>query len=206
MDHSEDLPLREGILRWCDPTLVAAAQQAEARSRPIGPPPPRPNWMAGARMDEIEGWNTARSDEDRNRAAANQAWAQVLMDLRRRLEQGELVLTGVKVRPTRGTAREILPGTWAADFRFKTEEGAIEFDDHRYVAVRVGLPGHTEVPDPAQAARQHIDVEQLDDETILRLLYENAERAMRGGDGDLFPPGKLSLIPFVKRKMQTRGQ
>jgi hypothetical protein len=204
-DKADDLGLRDGIVRWCDPALVAALQQAEARAVAIGPPPPRPSWFGGASRDTIDAWSDARSHEDQIRGAATQAWKKVLADLQGRLESRELILTGVQARPTRSVDRRALPGEWAADFRFKVNEGAVEFDDQRYVAVRLALPGSSGAAE-VQLPQTPIDVEQLDDETILRLLHENVERAARGPDAQLLLPGKLSLLPIIKRKMQARAE
>lgn len=205
-DEAEDLALRDGILRWCDPTLIAAMQQTEAQAAAIGLPPPQPSWFAGATIDATEAWKSARSREAQIRASTVLAWRRLFADLRQRLERGELVVTGVQSRPCRGVDRQELPGPWAADFQFKAEEGAIEFDGQRYVAVRLGPRGSTHPPVQVVPSTAAMDVKQLDDETILRLLHENVERAVRNPNAKLLQPGKISLMPILERKMQDRAE
>ena len=106
-----ELPLDEGILRWCDAALVASAQDAEARAMAIKPPSCRPSSFDGAGRDEIGNWGDMREAEQRIRAAAVQAWNRVFADLRQWLTYGELLLTGVQARSNRGVDRVSLIGS-----------------------------------------------------------------------------------------------
>lgn len=45
----------------------------------------------------------------------------------------------------------------------------------------------------------------LDDETVLALLEENARRVAAKPDTQLFPPGKISLMPLIRRRMEFRA-
>ena len=49
------------------------------------------------------------------------------------------------------------------------------------------------------------DVPALSDDTILALLEEHARRVVEGPDAKFVAPGKVSVMPLVKRKMEYRA-
>ena len=148
------LALREAILAWCDPALVADVRNAERRLT----------------YDEHLGLDLALladrstlADPDRDRffraeshdyAAVRAGWTPLLHDLRRRLERGELHLEGVRLAPQRGTTREEISNSWAADMRFSVLHNTVSLGRDRFGAIAVStlrLNSSITVPPPMPA-------------------------------------------------------
>jgi hypothetical protein len=59
---------------------------------------------------------------------------------------------------------------------------------------------------PAITHLDRKEISMLSDETILNLLEEHADRVIAGPDATLIAPGRISLLPIVKRKMRHRAE
>ena len=60
-------------------------------------------------------------------------------------------------------------------------------------------------PAGAPAALRPEDLPNLSDEMVLALLEEHARRVVESPDAELFPPGKISFMPLILRKMEARA-
>jgi hypothetical protein len=129
--------LREALLAWCDPALVAVVRQEETRLTPHQygqtglPLLSEPSALANPA--KAAGWMSGGSSY----TTLRQAWGRLLNDLRQRLEREDLFLEGVRLAPRRGIARETLHGAWTADMLFDVERNSVTLGDDRFGAITV---------------------------------------------------------------------
>jgi hypothetical protein len=145
-------------------------------------------------------------DLSRAQAKLDNVKRAIVADMRPLIEDGRFHLRGVQTTPDARTFSEILPSVWAADFEMNLDTNAVEFHGRRFVRVRAfaGAASAHDVPKAATALRPE-DVPQLSDEAILTLLEEHAKRVVEN-DTPMFPPGKISLMPIIRRKMEYRAK
>ena len=122
--------------------------------------------------------------------------------------------------PTPETNRKPIPQAWASDAKIDVPRGVVDVVGHRYVSVRATRAPLPVDPSPEMLAaaldkhearpaqRQPITAEnvtELSDDEVLLLLEEHGERVVRSPDAKLIAPGKISLMPIVRRKMIARA-
>jgi hypothetical protein len=85
--------------------------------------------------------------------------------------------------------------------------------DMRFGSVTVSRTRPAAAPDPAMVAaglsRAEItaaNVRDLTDNEVLVLLEDHARRVIEGPDAPLIAPGKISLLPIIRGKMQHRAE
>ncbi len=144
------------------------------------------------------------------REALDNAWKGILLDFRERVQRGQIHLRGVQTEPKRQLIESCIPGQWAADYSFDVLAGTIQVGEFRYVGVAVLLgpadAAVTAAPSTARAALRAEDVADFDDDTILALLEEHAKRVVESSGAKLIEPGKVSVMPIVRRKMSRRAE
>jgi hypothetical protein len=133
------------------------------------------------------------------------AWTFLIEDFQSRIQNGEIFLTGVQIYPDPQELRRPIPGCWASEFAFDFFKHMVNIGSRfRYVAVRGStVPPAPCVPSPDVEVTPEM-VRGLSDDTILELLEEHAKRVVEN-DAKLIAPGKISLIPILRRKMLRRA-
>jgi hypothetical protein len=140
------------------------------------------------------------------------AWKKLERSFRRQIADGRLSLRGAAITLNPATAPTPIPNAWAADCSFDFDRDRVAIGERVYGAVTVSCTPsvaaiinsapHSAAPGPitAESARR------LTDDEVLLLLEEHALRAIKGPDAKLIAPGKISLMPFVARKMRERAE
>ncbi|HEY8613246.1 MAG TPA: hypothetical protein VIL69_18430 [Roseomonas sp.] len=211
------LPLLQALLRWCDPLLLLNIRRCERyfradELRELG----HPQLGAASSIKSAEhGLSGNRQLEVRG--LLENSWSDLARDLQRRIAGGEIYLTGVQTKPTLMMAQQQIPATWAFDLQFNFGVMSVAAHGHRWTAVECSLDPtdvsteaeHTP-PDPVAPASCAMlkpeEVADLSDELILALLEEHHRRVVASPDANLFPPGKISFIPLIKRMMEARAE
>jgi hypothetical protein len=206
------LRLREALIEWCEPSLVEAVCAEERlhtayemrsfrRGRLTSPEESR---AARAREWYVNGDDFSKLID---------AWKALERDLARRLEDAELFLTGVKLRPELTTEPQPIPGAWAADFNFDFHASVVVIRNMRFGSVTVSRTRPAAAPGPTTVAaglsRAEItanNARDLTDDEVLVLLEDHARRVIEGPDAPLIAPGKISLLPIIRGKMQHRAE
>jgi hypothetical protein len=213
----EVLSLAEAVLRWSDAAVVeevrarerrysahhlqAFYRQTEGFCRQLiatheAHQPNGSSWMAGP-----------PSYED-----LLAAWSALETDFRQRLLT-TIFLEGLQTRPAREEQRQLIPQEWAADAAFDLARGVIEVDDMRFAGVTASLsrPAQIAANTSASASDRSIppitedNVRDLTDDEVLLLLEDHARRVLASDDAELITPGRVSVMPLIKRKMQARA-
>ncbi|TDH61578.1 hypothetical protein E2C06_15700 [Dankookia rubra] len=132
-------------------------------------------------------------------------------DFRKRIINGEIILCGIQTKPTRMSERSVIPGAWAADCIFDFRNDMLCVDDvifHNVEAHAVTPMGVTcahQAPSSLVTVTQD-NIRSLTDEEVLLLLEDHARRVVEHPDSKLVEPGKISLMPIVRRKMLHRAE
>jgi hypothetical protein len=139
-----------------------------------------------------------------------------------RVQRGEIVLTGT---PTAKGApqRVVISANNAARLRFDPPSGAafVGVDTIFYVAVTAWRDGMAPTDGAVVPGENGTKIygggipkdpitekssRELTDAEIFHLLEEHARRVCEGPDAVLFPAGKISLMPIIRRKMHYRHE
>ncbi len=127
--------LREAILTWCDPILVADIKNAERRltyedhaEMSLALLAERETLKKPDRFDR-----TSSGDY----AALRGAWDYLVRDLRDRIERRALFVEAVRLAPERGTAVEQINNHWAADMTFDVMRNTLSLGRDRFGSVRI---------------------------------------------------------------------
>lgn len=207
--------MTEALKQWCDPQLISRVE-TEERSYSVHEmnstsyfqltpqsqrqAMPRHSWKVGADFSDL-----------------GAAWRDLKRDFRERILRGQIFLEGVQTKPERRTRPEPIPSAWAGDFQFDFAAQAISVEGLRFGAVTCSLDpplemasdepiaGTQAAAQPIDAALMPEDVPGLSDEAILALLEEHARRVIAGPDAPLIAPGRISLLPIIRRKMEYRA-
>lgn len=205
------LRLSEALVRWCAPELVAAVRSAECEHTAhelestgfftLANPsawrqPLEREWMLGPP----------------NFRRLFAAWNRLLDDFRRRIEQAEIYLEGALSTPDGATEAQAIPNTLAAELNFDFRRNTVSRGNQRYLAITASKTPSSWAPVEQQIedyARQlpPLDgrtVRELSDEEVLLLLEEHARRVVEGGS-EMMTPGRISLMPIIRRKMEFRA-
>jgi hypothetical protein len=207
------LSLRQALIQWSDPALVDAVRVWEKtrttaelcgvdvtvtedheRRRPSEPEPePEP---------EIDGSSIALFKMARDRLER---------DFRNCLIRGAFFLQGIQTRPERTTEPRPIPGAWAGDCRFYFDRDHLWVDKFLFVAVTAFQTLPTACATAASGQRPipvitRGNVRNLTDEEVLLLLEEHARRVVESSDAKLITPGKISLMPIIRRRMLYRAE
>lgn len=153
------------------------------------------------------------SDYQSTLNALKHAWEGLLLDFRKRIEQGQLHLLGVQTRPQLQLEESLIPPQWAADYRFDVLNGTLAVGStYRFVRV-VAIDGPPQKPPTNQPVQEQAltvlrpeDLPSLGDDMVLLLLEEHAKRVVASPDAKLIAPGKISLMPIIRRKMLHRAE
>lgn len=205
------LSLRNALLAWCFKDRVEDVQAYEVyfRSQELATFG-YPNLGGASNRGDPMPMGTLAYESLRE--ALDNAWKGILLDFRERVQRGQIHLRGVQTEPERQLTESRIPGQWAADYSFDVLAGTIQVGEFRYVSVVVLLgPADAEAPaapaaSTARAALRAEDVAALDDDTILALLEEHAKRVVKSPDAKLIEPGKISVMPIVRRRMLRRAE
>ena len=204
-----ELPLGQAVERWCEPTLVNQVKVWECQVPEYKlqesefvrfVPPPAHSWL-----------NNRLWIQDTDTRRWSVAWTDLTNDLRRRIKVGEIFLRGVQTQPERRIVEEQIPASWAIDMEFDFRKEAATVDAYRYTGVICSLDpppaGNRSVDatDPVVARLRSNGVSSLSDDEILGLLEEHARRVVDGPDAKLIAPGKISLMPIIRRKLIARA-
>lgn len=217
IEDSDNFSLRSALLTWCFEERVEDVQVVEVyftsqELAVLG----WPNLGGASNRGEPEPMESG--SREAAIAALERAWTGLLLDFRRRVERGQVHLYGVQTKPDRQLEAAAIPGQWAADFAFDVLAGTIEFGEHRYVSVRAsltpsdlaGASRNAEAPAGTAGSIEHElrveEIADLSDEVVLALLEEHARRVVEGPDAKLIPPGKISLMPILRRRMLHRAE
>ncbi len=217
MKNYNVLTLAEALQQWCDPLLLLQVMEWEPK-------------CTASEVDSLRRIHLThrafRRDATQTNVAGNPhmrlraAWSDLEQDLCRRIEQGLIHLRGVRIAPDKRTDPEIIPGVWAAAFKFDFGRGMITIGDLRFAAVACSFDPWTPEATQASATAQlpaaapiakalaqlrPEDFPELSDELVLELLEEHARRVIKNG-GKLIAAGKVSWLPIVRGKMQHRAE
>ncbi|MFT8247270.1 hypothetical protein [Roseomonas sp. BN140053] len=213
-DAPDTLPLWDALVGWCSPQLLFEIRRHEcyfSRDQLRAADHPTLGAAGDGRAQ------LGPTEYQRMRTALGSFWWDLRRDLKRRIERGEVYVQGVQTRPDLRTEPEPIPSVWATDFDFDFEAGSLTVARYRFIAVTCSLKPPTQralappiaeyrVGGPGRLAVLHPeDVAALEDDTILALLEEHARRVVDSPDAKLFPPGKISLLPLIRRKMLARA-
>ena len=137
MKNYNVLTLAEALQQWCDPLLVLQVMEWEPK-------------CTASEVDSLRrihltnrGFSAGRHAYERYEGNPHMrlraAWGDLEQDLCRRIEQGLIHLRGVRIAPDKRTDPEIIPGVWAAAFRFDFSRGMITIGDLRFASVACSL-------------------------------------------------------------------
>ena len=207
--QTTNLSLREALIEWCDKKRLGNVIRAERYFS-------ESDLCSNGRVHIAGARNLFRTEymlgDERQLAyeELDDAWNFLVLDFRKRIEKGEIHLSGVQTRPDRRETRGVIQGVWATDFVFDFQNDVITIlGQSRYIAVLAsehsvvpsGSP-EPRVPTLAQVTPELVAT--LDDETILGLLEEHARRVVEN-DAHMIFPGKISVVPIIRRKMRYRA-
>lgn len=200
--------VREAVLQFCFEHRVEDVTDVEHyfRSQDIvefGYPP------LGAASNRGEPTPCRPDELGMHRKTLDAAWRNVLLDLKTRIQRGDLVLSAVQISPKLLEQPEIIPGQWAMALRINPLESTVWLRQTRYVnALLTPAADAKAVATPPAAAKSVTpdNVRDLDADTIIALLEEYHRRTIEGGIAQLPMPGKPTLMPLVKGKMSWRAE
>jgi hypothetical protein len=166
---------------------------------------------------------------DPSRYGLERAWTALMLDLKQRIARGAIYLVGVQVEPEERLEPERIPSVWATDYSINPANSTIAGRHRRWLTVRASDSPFDDVADsvsPAKAVEQapmantqrevaasptpkreaitEANVYELTDEEVLVLLEDHARRVVGTPDAKLITPGKISLLPIIRRKMLHR--
>lgn len=204
---SEGLGLIDAVRRWADSALIEKVIQHESACSEfeiaswIGPRlvgydalrrPTADDWMAG-------GMDFRRLDA---------AWRNLDHQFKSQIECGSLKISGIPVKDGGVGAREPIDGALAMSLRFDYRTNETTLSGRKFISLRVndrltGDSASSELP-PGRWRLRVQDVADLDDDVILALLEEHADRVVASKDPHFIVPAKVSLMPLIVRKMEAR--
>ena len=203
------LSLKKAIVEYCDPVFIGRVRIWERLQTT--------QELRDAELlfsDELQ----KRSDEykgpswDEYQSHTYREWRKTLeKNFRQRIIDGVFVLYGIQTKPTRMTERSLIPGAWAADCRFNFRDDVLWVDKFVFHDV-AALPAPLANPASAPQAPSSVStitqegVQHLTDEEVLLLLEDHARRVVEHPDAKLVEPGKISLMPIIRRKMLHRAE
>jgi hypothetical protein len=206
------LKLREAVIAWCDQDLISAIRAEEGPSTVQNLARmkwPCLSWVEFPRQPSHEqgGMDFVTLDG---------LWHLLTADFIRRMEDGEFYLTGVQQAPELMTSEQPIPGVWASACQFDFKSSVITVNGMRFGSVTASRT--TPAPTPRLGPEQGVPntappsivtaemVSSLSDEVILELLEQHADRVLRSPDAQLIEPGRISLLPIIKRKLLMRAE
>ncbi len=204
------LTMVEALVEWCDPHLVEAVRIEERRytatELAIWPEPklsPQDQW----RRPTGQNWMIGETRYSLLRLA----WQTLVQDFRNRIEAGAMYLEGVEVTDEYDAEAQALRGAFAAEFKFAFSLNTLRLGKKRYAAITVSRAPSlwADIEASGKGAAKKPTPEQIPhftDKFILSLLEEHAKRVVESDQPNMFPPGKISLIPIVRRKMEFRAK
>ena len=203
----DGLPLIEAVERWGDRSLLDRVVQIErgfSAYEMAGFPGPRLVATANLRKPEPNDWLMGARDF----LLLNDAWSMLDRDFKMRIERGDISITGVPIEQGKSGARTPIDGAIVSTIEFEYMTGRTILNGRTFVALRV-FEGHvaedeTRAPPPGQWRLRVQDVAALDDDVILALLEEHADRCIASKDPHFIAQSKVSFMPLIVRKMEAR--
>ncbi len=205
------LPLDEALTEWSDGQLLANVVRAE---RPFSPESLKARGrlhLGGARAEHTPGRYVAADHMRTESALLDTAWRELVGEFSRKIDREQLFLYGVPGAAQGEAERELIPNAFAADLEFDFVVGSAHRGTRRWVSVRCTtgrLDARPNSTDPVGSAQHEFRVEDLpalSDEMVLALLEEHARRVVESADAKLIAPGKISVMPIIRRKMEQRA-
>ena len=200
--------VREAVLNFCFEHRVEDVNNAEHyfRSQEIvefGYPP------LGAASSRGDPTPCSPHELGTHRNALDAAWRNILLDLKVRIERGDLLLSAVQISPKLQERPEIIPGQWAMALRINPLDSTVWLKQTRYVNALLTPADQADaatMPSAPAKATAVTSIADMDADTIVALLEEYYRRATKDGVKQLLHPGKLTLMPLVKGKMYWRAE
>ncbi len=124
-----------------------------------------------------------RTNSGLHRKTLDAAWRNVLLDLKTRIQRGDLVLSAVQISPKLLEQPEIIPGQWAMALRINPLESTVWLRQTRYVNALLTPAADAEAVATPPAAAKSVtpdNVRDLDADTIIALLEEYSPPHDRG--------------------------
>ena len=206
-DH---LSLLEAVTVWCDQRLVARVRDEERNFVAYELhqfPMPKLTHPTEWRQPTRRSWMV-----ETDFTLLTAAWDVLTADFKTRIEQGGLYLEGVLSSEDPDAQPEAIPNSWAAELMFDLKANVVERRARRYLAVTVSKRPSAWIPvarqdPPGAPGGQPLRADQirvLSDEEVLELLEDHARRVVEN-EAPMMPPGKISLIPIIRRKLEHRA-
>jgi hypothetical protein len=207
------LPLLDAMTQWCDPKLVARIRDEERKLIAYELhqfPKPKLLQPSEWRQPTSQSWKVPT-----DYVFLTAAWDALMTDFRRCMEQGRLFLEGVPSGDDPHAVSEPIPAMWAAELRLDLAANVVSRGERRWLAVAVSKsplapvpaerPHHSAIAESVGRSLSEEEMRKLTDDEVLDLLEEHARRVVEN-DARMMAPGKISLIPIVKRKLEYRAQ
>ncbi len=136
IEAPRSMPLWDALVSWCDPVLLCDIRRNERyfsrdELRSFG----RPTLGAAEDGTSMLGHDAFQ----RVRERLSHLWDDLALDLKKRIELGQVHLQGVQTHPVREIERKPIPSAWATDFRFDFPACTLTVDGYRYVSVICSL-------------------------------------------------------------------
>ena len=208
VEQQQHLSLLEAAIAWCNPEVVADVAIAE-RLLTVHQHDQLGFALLGERtalrQPGKDDWMSAGGD-----GGLSAAWNRVALDMKRKIERGQLFLEGLRLAPERGTAAEEISNSWAAEMNFHFVLNTVRIGRDKFGAITVSTrPSPWQAvldrPTPVPRAITVQDVEGLDSDVIIALITEHARRVVTEHGSALFPPGMISVHGIVLLIMEERA-
>ncbi len=209
-ETEKPLPLLQGVICWCDQKLIAKIIEME---RPFSfVDLERDSWPQLSQENERQLHDCGLRDRRAGFLESRHAyWAALERDLKARLADEQLHLEGVPVTQDMNQAAQAIRGALAAEFQFDFRMNSLRFKQQKFVSVTLSPAPSPWAPleigtTRLSRAAPTLKVCDLSTDQILELIEEHARRVIEDPEAKLMPPGKVSLIPLIRMKMQERAR
>lgn len=203
------VPLLQGVIQWCDQCLIAKIVEAEMTFSFVDLE--RSSWpqISHESKRNLNDYGM-RSSHEYLSEARGAYWLALERDLKARLADERLHLEAVPVTEDMNQAAQAIRGAFAAEFYFDFKMNTVRFKQQKFVNATLSLMPSPWAPleigtTPLSRAAPALKVCDLSTDQILELIEEHARRVITDPEAKLMPPGKVSLIPLVRMKMQERA-
>lgn len=208
-EQPKRLKLREAVIEWCDPDILAAIRGEEGWGTLDSLA--RLQWPCLSGPDFPRHPKEGIDQIDYPRLDA--LWKFVTTDFVRRMEDGDFYLSGVQQAPELTTAERPIPGVWASACKFDFRSSVVTVNGMRFGSVTASriapapMPSSGTQDSAAAGSRPTITAEtavSLSDEEVFALLEDYARRVVEEEGSSLGMPVKVSFMPIIRRRMEHR--
>lgn len=214
------ITLKEALLRWTDPTLIEKVRVHEAgfTAHAMTAVKHLPRFCTDEELatPSNDSWMSGRP----NFKLLLAAHEQLERDFRDRVVRGEFHLRGVLTRPALTTGLRNIPGAWISEGHLDFIANCFSIADQRFVAVVASRDYREDLAAELSANHQSplptdgrtvppitdANIRSLSDDEVLLLLEDHARRVVESPDARLIAPGRISLMPILRRKMRHRHE